>query len=142
MSFEARNPLSVNRPLRTNEPAHLTLHYASDYEKEIPMMWARIGVLDGLGNSILSVGTTQTIRWFSHLPPHGTLTCKMDRLPLLPGQYKLSLALKTDYGPSGVADVLEGYVQLHISSEWEFPEDVIDKKHGSIYVPAEWSQAQ
>ena len=81
--------------LRSGKPVRVILDYES--EEKLNLQSARVGIIinHNIYGEIIYCDSISTGDLLDGLPPNGRLTCEIKSLPLLPGNYNLSVILKS-----------------------------------------------
>ncbi len=142
VSFEARGPQGRTGPLRTGAEAEFIIGYASKDSAQVPQLIVTAGVVDLNGNPVFGFGTgMSTLRFYRNVPSPGFAVCTIKNLPLLPGKYWVTVALKVDQGLEGVSDQISkagGFTVIDDGSGGFLSTSSIGKSWGSVAVPHSW----
>jgi len=136
VDFKAQGCDSNGGTPSTGADAEFLIHYASPEKRRLLRLHVTMGVTDGLGNRVFACATSMTpVREFHDLPPTGTIICRITKLPLIPGEYRVNLMLKDDVG---VADMVDG-VNFVVRDTGDSGFMVIPSgRWGTVVVPHEW----
>jgi lipopolysaccharide transport system ATP-binding protein len=75
--------------------------------------YAMLGIASGLGERVSSVGTHLSAGWDGELRGRGVLECRLPRLPLVEGEYRLTVAVGTRT-PMRNVDYVEDVVRFRV----------------------------
>jgi len=136
-SFEARTVGGTDSKLRTGADAEFRVEYQAREQRRLLRLHVAVGVMDALGNNVFLCTTRMTERGdFRDLPPFGTIVCRVSRLPLIPGEYRVRVFLKDD---EGLADDLNGVAAFVVKEAGDSGLVVIPSRAwGNIVVPHTW----
>ena len=123
-------------PLGTGADAELVLHYRATERRPVLRLAAAIGVTDGLGNAIFGCSTTMSYQDFANAPAEGAVVCRVQKLPLIPGEYTVNLVLKDD---RGIADMIDNASKFFVENTGASALLNLPSRHwGNVIVPHEW----
>jgi hypothetical protein len=77
--------------LQSGQSAVVEIEYEAQSEISAPRFL--VGIKDNLGRGVAFLDSLVAGELPSHLPQKGTVTCHIERLPLLPGNYPVNLAV-------------------------------------------------
>ncbi len=99
-----------------------------------------VTVSDLTGNSIFGCTTRNTSRgYFWNMPPEGKVSCRVKPLPLMPGEYLVSLQIKDDQ--PGVTDAIERAMSFKVIDAGKSGLELAhSKNHGPVVVQQEWNE--
>lgn len=118
-------------------PVAFAVSYRSRDGQRMLRLQVALTVSDSYGMNLFSCTTAMTRNVFYDAPPEGTAICRIDRLPLAPGNYWLSIRLKDDH--ASLADHVTNAMRITVVDAGEG--DVIDpagQSMGSVIVPHRW----
>ncbi len=99
VSFSARAIGAEGNSPQTGADAEFILQYAGSGSEPLLRLHLAIGVLDEMGNNVFGCTTSTTSQGdFRDVPPSGTVVCRLQRLPLIPGRYWVRIMLKDEHG--------------------------------------------
>ncbi len=108
------------------------------YEGTEPLFGVDIDMLffDHFGQCVLIVGTTFVGKDFREAPPRGTFVCRFEKFPLLPGTYRVNLAVDV----KGItADWIKDAVTIHVvEGDYYGSGKLPPKGYGYVAVPYDW----
>ncbi len=140
-SFEAAGPGGEAGLLRSCNQAEFIIGYKARENVSIPHLIAMIGITDISGVNVFSCTTAMSqLRSFRDIAPKGQIVCRVKSLPLLPGKYWVTAALKTDRGLEGVADQISRAGQFSVIDDGSSGLLVLPSGNswGSVAVPHSW----
>ncbi len=131
----ARAKGSVDEVPRVGCDAEIVIKYACQTSRErIQKLHVIVTVTDSRGRNLFTCSTLY--REFRSAPGHGTVICSIEKLPLVPGPYGMSVMLKDEYGfadeieHAGTFSVVDGGESGH---RWILPPD-----KGHVFVQHDW----
>jgi len=136
VKFEAKGPENGDSRLQTGSDVEFTVTYESGAEGSLVNLLVAIGVRDAQGNNVFLCSTGMYQSHFHNVPPRGKAICKVKNLPLIPGEYWITVMLKDD---QGLADSVEKAALVYVvdggmSKILQIP----SRKWGSVIVGQEW----
>lgn len=121
---------------QTGSDADFIIDYASNDSQPLPKLAAGIRVIDVYGNSIFGCTTSMNYSDFYSAFSRGKIICQIERLPLIPGEYKVELLLKDDHG---VTDILTGVAGFSVvDSGNNIVPYMPSRRWGNIVVSQKW----
>ena len=136
VSFESKSCGGKDNQLQTGSDAELTIQYEARENRPIVSLLVAISVMDTQGNNVFLCSTGMYYSDFRDVQPSGKIKCKIEELPLIPGQYWVNLLLKDD---QGVADSVNKAYRLNVvdGGLCKIPQ-IPSNRWGSVIVPHEW----
>jgi lipopolysaccharide transport system ATP-binding protein len=121
--------------LACGAPAEFLLIYSSS--AELRNVHFSMALHSLIGEPVMYLSNELSGDWFDELPASGVISCSFDRLPLLPGTYRVTLFSSV----GGVtADWVVDAAMIEVGSGDFFGSGKLpDKEYGSIAVPHRWS---
>jgi lipopolysaccharide transport system ATP-binding protein len=97
-----------------------------------------IAVFEALGVQLLLMSTLMTGYTVGRIAGHGSLECKIPRLPLPPGRYRVNVSVVSE---SALADRIEAAALFDVTEGCFFPTSTLSS-YGSakVLVDHEWRQ--
>ena len=122
----------------TGSDAEFAIDYAARENRPLLRLHVVIGIMDALGNRLFACTTSMTSASdFRDLPPHGIIVCRIKKLPLIPGEYKVDLVLKDDVG---LADMVDSAASFVVRDSGDSGFIIIpSQRWGHVVVPHEWT---
>jgi len=112
-SFGARSAGKPGIPPQSGADAEFIVGYSTQQEHPIGQLGVYITVSDLQGTNIFPCSTGMTrSRYLANVPPCGMAVCEVKNLPLVPGRYRVSLAIK-DF--SGFVEHLSGVAAFEVT---------------------------
>lgn len=136
LGFVARPHGGIDGPLSTGADAEFVIFYRSGAGRPLLRLAASVGVADGMGNAIFGCATTMSYKDFVDAPAAGAIVCQLKKLPLIPGEYTVNLALKDD---RGIADMIDNASSFFVENTGA--SDLLNlpsRRWGNVIVPHDW----
>lgn len=144
VAVEIRNPGGERiNTVAAGQDIELVFHF----EKHTPTPWPDLKLYITLKNQfdipIFKHGNLYTGDGFGKtLPPSGAFICRLPRLPLPPGSYRLDYIIRNQGHGSTVLDELEAAISIHIEGGDYFGTGRIPSAHeGVCLVDGQWRMA-
>ncbi len=120
----------------TGGETDLVVDYAARQAEPLVKLHVALTISDRHGTPIFSCTTAMGRSNFRDVAPQGRVRCRLDRLPLIPGTYSVSLRLKDDQ--PGVADQVVGALSFDVINSGagglvDYPPGM-----GCVAVPHQW----
>ncbi len=126
-----------NAPIISGSNIEVLLHYESKNGRTLRKVEVAIVFIDFFGQRLFACSTEFKNKCFQTVPSPGKIICHIQKLPLLPGEYRILLWSSVDgqqadrIEHAGVCRVLEG----DFFGSGKLPQL---NKHGPFLVPHEW----
>ncbi|RYD83463.1 MAG: ABC transporter ATP-binding protein [Verrucomicrobiaceae bacterium] len=116
-SIELRNARGQTVPVaRAGEDMEIVLHFKQHSPKPLTRLCAQLAVTTHLGAPVFTHSNWLTGDQFGELPDQGTLVCRIPKLPLPVGHYRLGFSLLPDTRKRDAYDVIDNAFELHVES--------------------------
>jgi lipopolysaccharide transport system ATP-binding protein len=141
VDLEFRNESgAVVKTVSSGDDVELALHFENPRQLQHPQLNARINVRTQLGVPVFTQSNTVVGRAFGALPKRGAFVCRIPRLPLPAGSYRIGFQISTSYRHGEMLDAIEDAVELEVDSGNFFGTGIVPALiSGSALVPAEWT---
>jgi len=127
----------VTDVLLSGEEVTIELEYTSTRAKPLSKASASVVFVDRLGTNIFGCWNDAVGTPFENLKPSGKFSCRIPRLPLVPGQYSLTIALAVE---KQTTDKLTQATSISVVAGDFFGSGKITPASiGSVMVPHEWT---
>jgi lipopolysaccharide transport system ATP-binding protein len=117
----------------TGHDTYFSVRYSS--KAPIKNLVARLQVVSYDGYVLFTCNNYHSSQPFSMPPQTGNLICKVPRLPLMEGRYRVNIQLLNDFQ---VADEIESYFEFHVSSADFFGTGRLPKVKQGVLVNHSW----
>ena len=134
VDFSISGAMKSPDTVQCGSPATFEITYEGTpplYDVDVDMLF-----FDLFGQCVLLVGTGFVGKEFREAPPRGTLVCRFDKFPLLPGVYHVNLYV----GVKGVtADWIKNAVTIQVvEGDYYGSGKLPPKGYGQVAVPYDW----
>jgi len=136
-SVSAPGSNAVNQAI-VGQPMTIRLTYHAP-RKDLIAITFTIGIRDRHGRKIASLSTRVRGQDFPHLEGEGTVECRIEKCPLLPGSYALDLEASW---PGTALDQLPGALAFEVLPGRYFAEGLVSSPDGLLFLDHEWSEAR
>jgi lipopolysaccharide transport system ATP-binding protein len=132
---------SRSEPPRTGCPADFSVRYVVRQDTPIRKLYASIGVTNSAGVGIFACSTAMRNADFRGVPARGTIVCRIDYLPLIPGKYYVNIKLAEDRGQASyvVVDEILHAATFEVVESGDSGFVSYGPIPGSIVVPHTWA---
>lgn len=141
--LELRN--GKGAPVQTvssGEDIEIALHFENPARVQHSQLNARINVRTPLGVPVFTQSNTMAGQLFGELPERGAFVCKIPRLPLPAGSYRIGFSITTSYRHSEVIDAIDDSLEIEVESGNFFGTGIVPHVlAGTALVPANWTLA-
>jgi lipopolysaccharide transport system ATP-binding protein len=131
-SFEVQNATDKERSLWPGASAEFVVGYEAREGQSISKMTVGIQVCDSYDVGIFACSTYSQNADFYAVPALGFIRCRLESLPLIPGQYYVTVKLHDNWG---LADILTRAATFEVI---EGVQKCSGRIFGSVFVPHEW----
>lgn len=126
--------------VRAGQDVELELRFRRKAGLSLPQLSALVEVSTHLGTRVFSQGNRWTGQSFGEIPEQGSLLCKIPRLPLPAGHYRVAFRLTGDVRDRDVLDSMEHALDFQVEGGDFFGSGKIpDARAGVCLVPGDWA---
>ena len=121
------------------EDVEFALHFERRSNRELPRLAVRISVTTQLGAPVFSQANWLAGDAFGAIPERGTFICRIPKLPLTEGQYRLGFQIMDEMRSGQVLDAVDPAGVLPVTSGDFFGTGrTIGQRFGAVLVPGQW----
>lgn len=132
------NPVQI---VSTGQDLAIVVHYGTASREKLSYVWARLQFNDATGNPLFACHSLQSREDRMCIPPQGSLICRINKLPLLPGNYIVGFALKGRHEDRAdeIVKVYDGVLRLQVAEGDFFGTGKLPSaEHGQVLVEHSW----
>lgn len=140
VSAELRNEAGrVVQTVNSGDDVAVWLHFENAQSAQFPQLNARINVRTLLGVPVFTQSNQLVGQGFGKLPERGAFVCKIPRLPVPAGTYRITFQISSSYRQAEMIDAVEDAIELTVETGDFFGTGMVPAlPSGSALVPAQW----
>ena len=140
VSAEMRNEAGrVVQTVNSGDDVAVWLHFENPQAAQFPQLNARINVRTQLGVPVFTQSNQLVGQGFGKLPERGAFVCKIPRLPVPAGSYRITFQISSSYRQAEMIDAVEDAIELTVETGDFFGTGMVPAlPSGSALVPAQW----
>ena len=140
VSAEIRNAAGrVVQTVNSGDDVAVWLHFENPQAAQFPQLNARINVRTQLGVPVFTQSNQLVGQGFGKLPERGAFVCKIPRLPVPAGSYRITFQISSSYRQAEMIDAVEDAIELTVETGDFFGTGMVPAlPSGSALVAAQW----
>ena len=136
VSVEARSLDGDGSPITTGLGAEFMVGYRASENVPLSRLHVAISVLDSQGGNVFMCSTSMYYCDFRDVAPSGQIACRVKNLPLIPGNYWVTIILKDD---RGVADWVNKAIEFDVTDDGSSGILLVpSRRWGNVVLRHEW----
>lgn len=126
--------------VRAGQDLEFALHFRRKVSRPFPQLTVQVQVTTHLGAPVFSQGNLWTGQAFGEIPEQGTLLCRIPKLPLPVGHYRVGFRLTADSRDRDVLDAMDHALDFQVEAGDFFGSGKLpEARLGVSLVAGDWS---